>query len=365
MNYIKNSERIVLIMSNKKMLSFIMSIAMVILIAIPAYSFTSVGLYSSEEAITDYVKALNNNDWTSLIDISPSADYEENVAFFSNQSNIDSNVGFHAIDTAALNTVTELDCNLLYEYTNADYYVNLYGNDLKLYLVGVELGVKKESQYFYNGLNFFLATLAQESGQWKVVLFSQAPASVIESNIRSRSSDVTRALEIIRARYEGLIMGSDGNVIETNIATPEQLLEEKGAYSQENTAISPRVVTNKTRPSTINVYRDSTQKIESIDYYDYCKNVLPNEWISSWNAESLKAGAQAVKFVAWYRVYNAKYPGKGYDVKDTTADQVYKPNTEVTNTTNAINAVSGVGLLNSSNELFYPAYAARYCDYFF
>jgi len=74
----------------------------------------------------------------------------------------------------------------------------------------------KESKYFYNGVNFFLVTLGQENGVWKVVLFSQAPATVIESatpisapisNDGSyvNSADIEKALNIIRSRYEGVI----------------------------------------------------------------------------------------------------------------------------------------------------------------
>lgn len=87
----------------------------------------------------------------------------------------------------------------------------------------------------------------------------------------------------------------------------------------------------------------------------YCN---PTEWVAAWPEESLKAGAQCVKFVGWYRVYNHKYYGQGFDVKDSTADQVYKPNTEKSNTTKAINAVDGEGMMNSDGALFYPSYRA-------
>ena len=39
-------------------------------------------------------------------------------------------------------------------------------------------------------------------------------------------------------------------------------------------------------------YRTSSGDIEKIGFYDYCKNVLPNEWVASWPEEALKAGAQ-------------------------------------------------------------------------
>lgn len=122
----------------------------------------------------------------------------------------------------------------------------------------------------------------------------------------------------------------------------EQLAEEKNVDVSE-LLTTTYATGDHARPSTISVYITSTGKIKDVDFYDYCKCVLPNEWYSTWKTESLKAGAQAVKFVGWYRVYNAKYPGKGYDVKDSTVDQAYKEGTEVASCTNAINAVGGIG----------------------
>lgn len=222
--------------------------------------------------------------------------------------------------------------------------------------------------------------LGKEDGVWKIVLFAQAPASTIETNLittfaTTKSSvdrvDVEKALNIIRARYQGIVLGGDGEVIDTNIATVEQLAEEKNVDVSE-LLTTTYATGDHARPSTISVYITSTGKIKDVDFYDYCKCVLPNEWYSTWKTESLKAGAQAVKFVGWYRVYNAKYPGKGYDVKDSTVDQVYKEGTEVASCTNAINAVGGIGMENSNNEIFYPSYRAgtsgtagtKYGEYF-
>lgn len=211
-----------------------------------------------EDAIGKYIQAVNAHNWADVIDMSPTADYEENVAFFYNQSYIDAKDGIHSVDTAELNTVIKLDSKDLYKYDNADYYFNLYG-DLELYLVGVDYTLYKESANFHNGLNFSLVTLAQEDGEWKVILFSQAPATAIESHVvRTKDNEdaVAKALEIIYARYQGIIKGSDGTVIETNIATPEQILEESGGV--RNIDIDPAVVTNTTRPDNIKVYRSAT-----------------------------------------------------------------------------------------------------------
>ena len=307
---------------------------------------------SQMEVITDYVNSIKTNDWTSLTQLSSNRDNNEYVEFFSNKYNNQNKVGFYAINTASLFSVTKLDTNLLPLYDNASYYENLYGNDVGLYLVGANLNCKKESKDFYNGVNFFIVILGKEDGQWKVLTFSEAPPSAIESYVPDTSQDVSTALDIVKSRNKGIFKNGEGQIIGTNIATDQQLSEEKG-----DATFSTQVVTNFTRPDNVRVYL-STGTIATVDLFTYCKNVLPNEWIASWKSEALKAGAQCVKMVAWYRVYNAKYPGLGYDVKDTTADQVYKPNTENTYTTNAINAVSGIGLCNSGNQLFYCAYLA-------
>lgn len=58
---------------------------------------------------------------------------------------------------------------------------------------------------------------------------------------------------------------------------------------------------------------------QEIDFKEYVKGVLPNEWGRNWDEDSLKAGAIAVKMYAWSMVKS-----RGY-VWDCTWDQVYNP----------------------------------------
>jgi len=91
-------------------------------------------------------------------------------------------------------------------------------------------------------------------------------------------------------------------------------------------------------PKTIKIWRRSLGGTHSCNgpYYnlsmeDYVKGVLPHEWISSWNKESLRAGAVAIRSYASYFVLKGgKYTCA--DLCDTTYSQVYKPSTKtVTN----------------------------------
>lgn len=58
---------------------------------------------------------------------------------------------------------------------------------------------------------------------------------------------------------------------------------------------------------------------QRINFKEYVKGVLANEWGHYWHEESLKAGAVAVKMYAW-----SKYETAGF-VWDCTWDQVYNP----------------------------------------
>ena len=73
----------------------------------------------------------------------------------------------------------------------------------------------------------------------------------------------------------------------------------------------------------------------------YIQNVLPNEWVSGWNAEALKAGAVCVRGFGWYCVNYPKYPSVGAAVDNTVNSQVFKPGTAVTSTNSAISNTAG------------------------
>jgi carboxypeptidase family protein/stage II sporulation SpoD-like protein len=71
-------------------------------------------------------------------------------------------------------------------------------------------------------------------------------------------------------------------------------------------------------------------RVDAVNFRDYVKNVLPHEWIASWPAESLRAGAMAVKMYGWYIVNISKWSGilpGNPDIVDNTCDQVYVPST--------------------------------------
>ena len=79
-------------------------------------------------------------------------------------------------------------------------------------------------------------------------------------------------------------------------------------------------------PETIAVYRVSEGFVDRVDFKHYVMNVVSSEW----NVEERalrRAGAVAVKQYAWFHVLKwrgGSFNGDCFDVKDTTADQLYK-----------------------------------------
>ncbi|WP_083520860.1 SpoIID/LytB domain-containing protein [Alicyclobacillus kakegawensis] len=65
--------------------------------------------------------------------------------------------------------------------------------------------------------------------------------------------------------------------------------------------------------------------VQSVPFYEYCQDVLPNEWMPSWHAESLKAGAIAIKMFAWYHhLHPITIDGFTFDVDNTTNFQTFR-----------------------------------------
>ena len=110
-------------------------------------------------------------------------------------------------------------------------------------------------------------------------------------------------------------------------------------------AIAPSVASANTRPQctdwrsttvpppTIAVYRVSEGFVERVDFKTYVIRVASREWGIK-QGELRRAGAVAVKQYAWYHVLKWRggtYNGKCFDVRDSTADQLYasKPTSQI------------------------------------
>jgi hypothetical protein len=103
----------------------------------------------------------------------------------------------------------------------------------------------------------------------------------------------------------------------------------------------------------------SCNSVVTVSMETYVKRVLPNEWISSWNAESLKAGAVAIRSFAAYYHYHPLT--SSYDICNNTCCQVYST-TQYTSTNNAVDATAGMYLVDGSTNIQRAEYSAENND---
>ncbi|GAA2615033.1 peptidase inhibitor family I36 protein [Actinomadura fulvescens] len=119
--------------------------------------------------------------------------------------------------------------------------------------------------------------------------------------------------------------------------------------------------TNTKLPTSILVYRVGLKRVERVSFKYYVKNVLPNEWITSWPRESLRAGAMAVKSYGWYWALHSNRKtrwGQCFDVYDNTNSQVYRPGSAKASTSAAVDATWGKRMTRGG-KIFQAQYCAN------
>src|SRR5205085_10442285 len=99
-------------------------------------------------------------------------------------------------------------------------------------------------------------------------------------------------------------------------------------------------------PASIRVGMTHTQSggpvyaVAKVAFKTYVKDVLPNEWVTSWERESLRSGAMAAKAYSWYYAmhsgHGGVYNGSCYDVLDNQSSQVYEPGSHLAVTDAAV-----------------------------
>ncbi|MCA9894070.1 MAG: carboxypeptidase regulatory-like domain-containing protein [Anaerolineae bacterium] len=86
-----------------------------------------------------------------------------------------------------------------------------------------------------------------------------------------------------------------------------------------------------------------------MDFKEYVRGVLPSEWVATWEPNSLRAGAMAVKMFAWWRILHPR--SSTYDILDNTWDQVYRSNYTHPNTDAAIELTWSYSMTNNGTVL--------------
>jgi hypothetical protein len=126
---------------------------------------------------------------------------------------------------------------------------------------------------------------------------------------------------------------------EHRVATRDERSLRAGPSSSRHTGTCTGWRMQLAPPRTIKVFISDEGVAREYDFLFYVTHVLPNEWIPSWDADALAAGAIAVKTYGAYRTMpeHAYSGGKGCaDVIDTAQDQVFDPSWSTASTDQAV-----------------------------
>jgi len=103
--------------------------------------------------------------------------------------------------------------------------------------------------------------------------------------------------------------------------------------------------------------------VTNVNFDEYCRCVLPNEWFPSWPLASLEAGAIAVKMFAWYhQLHPVTLDGFTFDVDNTVNFQTYRAESEQDQTDSAYYNTRNLAYVKPDKEIFELNYRAGYQD---
>lgn len=107
---------------------------------------------------------------------------------------------------------------------------------------------------------------------------------------------------------------------------------------------SIRVAIREARPNGDPNPRGRILYVKTVPFDQYVYDSLPNEWIPSWDAPSLEAGAMAVKMFAWYKILHpTRLDGWEFDLDNTTNFQTYREGNRFAATSEAHDRIRHLG----------------------
>jgi len=101
--------------------------------------------------------------------------------------------------------------------------------------------------------------------------------------------------------------------------------------------------------------------VTRVDFHEYIRDALPNEWFPSWHPNSLQAGALAVKMFGWYHtLHPTTLDGFTFDVDNTTNFQMYDPGHRSVDSEAAVDAALPLAFVEPDGRIVDINYRAGY-----
>lgn len=129
---------------------------------------------SSEQVVYQEVVAENSNAWHTIADYWVKDQKEIMLSFIADKESKENCLGLFNVKSAKILEIKEIPADSAGKFVNEDKYLEKYG-DVKIFYVGIDYIVNKESMFYYNGVNYRLAIVVPENGQWKLAEMGVMP----------------------------------------------------------------------------------------------------------------------------------------------------------------------------------------------
>lgn len=168
------------------------------------------------KCVKDYFASMGN-DWDTVVNLTNSLDRDNMRALVNNEQSQKSHAGDLNIKSAKVTDLVEIDYTdpIIYPSTYGDEF--RFGKNLTAFVVQLTLDVYKESQYYRNGPNIYLAVLHYENNEWKMASFGIAPTAVIEKLYpeATRTEEQNKILKLGKLLDKHLIaVNWDGKIVD-------------------------------------------------------------------------------------------------------------------------------------------------------
>ena len=295
-------------------------------------------LTEQEDLILDYVESFGRwDEWYTYYASSLQENYR---AFTSNADTIKNNTGIMVINSAELLYIEKVDKSVAPYYPELEsFYTN--GN-YECYLIGVDIDVKENTKYYFDGINYKLVVVVKEDGIWKIGAQCGAPIELLLGINGEVSANAAIADYCERAGISSRINSTRGigwGFITGDVNDPPAYIYvgDGGSGVNENGVWGPTF----------------SGTVYTVDFEDYIYNSTSNEIYSTYDADAIKACAISIKMFAWWCHLGTYRETYGCDLLGNF-DQAYDNDetTYPTSISNAIDEVVDYYILSSNGKFF-------------
>lgn len=324
----------------KKILSVILAVLLTFCISTSAFAITSEdtsklvnysNLDNNSKIVYNFVDSINSDNWDNWVSFYTPTVQSYYYDFVHNSNNLANNVGILTVATTDVISIEKIDNRYAPKFHELSEFFKSE-DSYEVYLVGIDMNVNTNTEYFYNGINYKLVVLVNNNGIWRVGGQSGAPIEVL---LESNGAFVDEAISAYSLRVFG------------NTAVP---------FGVGYGLLSPG-----STPSTIKVANASGTTVYNVNFSDFVKNATQNEIGNmGFNSNAIKAQAMAVKMCGWWCKVAQYRDSVGADIQ--YGDVAYVDGTTVNQSVkDAYTAISSYKMVSdtgSGSKLFYAAYFA-------